>query len=80
MSLPMYVLRRAASDLSSALYDPAGQDVTVHIRSPQSDDRTSSQQAAFIQLGHADDLANREQLTYRQLVELLLKAEKVVTL
>lgn len=76
----MYLLRLSVSDLPSALYDPACKDVTIHIRSPQSDDHTASQQAAFIQVAQADGLANGERLTYRQLVELLLKAEKVVTL
>lgn len=80
MSLPMYLLRRSASNLSSALYDPACKDVTIHIRNPQSDDHTASQRAAFIQVGHADCLPNSDQLTYRQLLELVLKAEKVVTL
>lgn len=76
----MYLLRRSASNLSSALYDPACKDVTIYIGSPQSDDHTASQQAAFIQVGHAESLPNRDQLTYRQLVELVVKAEKVVTL
>jgi hypothetical protein len=76
----MYLLRRSASSLSSALYDPTWKDITVQITNPQSDDHLASQQAAFIHVGHADGLPNREQLTYRQLVELILKAEKVVTL
>ena len=80
MSLPMYLLRRSASSLSSALYDPTCKDVTIHIRSPESDDQPASQQTAVIQVGHADCLPDRHQLTYGQLVELLLKAEKVVTL
>jgi hypothetical protein len=80
MSLPMYLLRRSTSNLSSALYDPTCKDITVYITNPQSDNHIASQQAAFIQGGHADCLPNREPLTYRQLVELILKAEKVVTL
>jgi hypothetical protein len=76
----MYLLRRSSSHLSSALYDPTWKDITVHITIPQSDDHLASQQAAFIRVGHGDRLPNREQLTYRQLVELILKAEKVVTL
>lgn len=80
MSLPMYLLRHSASNLSSALYVPTNKDITVHIAKPQSDNHPASQQAAFIQVGNADGLRNREPLTYKQLLELVLNADKVVTL
>ena len=80
MSLSMYLLRHEASSLSSALYAPEKRNISVHVINPQSDDPVGSQQVAFIHVGKEDSLTNRDQLTYAQLLELVLKAEKVVTL
>ena len=80
MSLPVYVLRRSASSVSSALYSSEKRPLSVRIIEPQSDDHFSSQKAAFIQVGNEDSVNNGEQLTYRQLLDLVLEADKVVTL
>ena len=80
MSLPVYVLRRSPASISSALYSSEKRTLSVRIIEPQSDDHVPSQKAAFIQAGNEDSGSNREQLTYRQLLNLVLEAEKVVTL
>jgi hypothetical protein len=76
----MYVLRRSASSVSAALYVPERNNISVRLIETQSDDQCSPRKAAFIQIGNEDSLKNGEQLTYRQLVELVCTAEKVVTL
>ena len=80
MSLPMYLLRRSLSNVSNALYSPGERDITVHIIKPQLDSHFSSEQAALLQVTDEDSLENGHELTYAQLLELILKAEKVVTL
>jgi hypothetical protein len=80
MSFPVYVLRRSVSSVSSALYSSEKRNISVRIIQPQSDNHISSQKAAFIQVGNEDSGSHGEQLTYGQLLNLLLEAEKVVTL
>jgi hypothetical protein len=80
MSLPLYLLRRATPNISSALYVPEKRDLSVHIINSQSDDHSSSQQAAFMKIGDGDSLTQRDLLTYAQLLELVVNAEKVVIL
>lgn len=80
MSLPLYLLRRTAPNISSALYIPEKKDLSVHIINSQSDDHGGSQQADFVQIKEEDGLTQRDPLTYAQLLELVLKAEKVVIL
>ena len=76
MSHPLYVLRHAVSGVSPALYSPDKRDVAVRVIEPRSDNHVSSETAAFLQVGEADG----KPVTYVQLLELILNAQKVVTL
>lgn len=76
MSLPLYLLRHSVSGVSPALYSPDKRDLAVRIITPQSDTQEASETAAFIQSREADG----EPVTYVQLLELILSAQKVVTL
>jgi hypothetical protein len=76
MSLPLYVLRHSVSSVSPALYASENRDLSVHIIESRLDDHVSSETAAFLHLGKE----HGEPGTYRQLLELILTAKKVVTL
>lgn len=80
MALPMYLLRRPAKRVSSALYSTEKDKIVVRLREVQPDDPASSQEAAVMQIGNENSLANEQPLNYRQLLELVLHTEKVVTL
>jgi hypothetical protein len=80
MSLPLYLLRRSASQVSSALYSPEQRDLSVCIIDPRVDNQSSSQKDAVIHVSHENALKNGSVLTYTQLVDLVIKAEKVVIL
>ena len=79
MALPMYLLRRSAASVSPALYYPDKEKILVRIIESQAHNHSSSHQAAFVQVGK-DNLMNEQPLTYAQLLKLVLKSEKVVTL
>jgi hypothetical protein len=76
MSRPLYVLRHTISGVSPALYSPDKRDRAVRLIERRSDTHVSSETAAFLQISEEDG----EPVTYGQLLELILNAQKVVTL
>jgi hypothetical protein len=80
MSSPLYLLRHSLRSIPSALYAPENRTQSVRIIKSQSEDHFSSCKDACIRIGMEDALESSEQLMYTELLELVLKADKVVTL
>lgn len=80
MSPPLYLLRRSTSSISSALYTPDNRNALVYITKSLSGNRSGVPKAGFLQIGIEEGLTTDEPLTYAKLLEILLKADKVVTL
>lgn len=80
MSLPLYLLRRPAANVSSALYIQDDRDRSVCFIMPKSDDNSLSHKAVFITVGDEGFLQGGKKLEYADLLELLLKENRVVTL
>lgn len=80
MSLPLYLLRHSVLTVSSALYSPENSDRSVQMVESPSGNQISSHHAVVIQGGKKEHPNNGEPMTYTQLLELLLTADKVVTL
>ena len=72
----MYLLRHSAASISPALYDPDKEQLAVRILEFHPDNHSASHQAAFIQIGNEDSPSNKQQLNYRQLLELVLNLRK----
>lgn len=80
MSLPIYLLRRSPSTLPSALYPPQNKEILVLIIAPLSESHASSHEAVSLQLKDAGHFINGQGFTYKKLLELVLAADKAVTL
>ena len=80
MSSPVYLLRHSESCISPALYSPEESVHSLRIVTSQLENQSTLGIAGFVQRGLQEKLSNEERITYRQLLELLLTAEKVVTL
>lgn len=80
MSLPLYLLRHSPANVSSALYVLESTERSVQIIAPQSQNHSVSEKTPFLQIGHEDYLKDGEHLTYAQLLERVLQADKVVIL
>lgn len=80
MSLPLYLLRHSVMNVSAALYSPENRNLSVQIVGSLSGNEDSSNNAVAIQGGNKESTNNGALLTYTQLLELLLTADKVVTL
>ena len=76
MSLPLYLLRHPKSSVSSCLLSSDHDRISVLLGEYPS----SSQQVATIQYGDVKPVPMEQALTYKELLEVLLKAGKVVTL
>jgi len=76
MSLPLYVLRHSESNLSPALYTPENRNLSVCIIESRLEDPVSSETAAYFHNGEEHGQSG----TYKQLLELIFTAKKVVTL
>lgn len=76
MSLPLYLLRHPKSNVSSCLISLDHHRVSVLLEECPS----SSQQVATIEYGDVKPVPTEQALTYKELLEVLLKAGKVVTL
>lgn len=80
LSAPLYLLRHPAHTLSPALYSP--QDVTASVLLLETTPHSpiSPRFAATLQSGERSRVPIARQLSYGQLLELIIQAEKVVTL
>jgi len=76
MSLPLYILRHSVSSLSPVLYTAENIDCSVSIITSRLEDPVSSETTAFFHCGQEPGQSG----TYRQLLELIFTATKVVTL
>ena len=80
LSAPLYLLRHPAHTLSSALYSPQEVTASVLLLETTPHSPLSPQVAATLQSEERSHLPIARQLTYEQLLELIIQAEKVVTL
>jgi hypothetical protein len=80
MSLPIYLLRRCPSTISSCLYPPQNNERSVLLLEPLVEDQSASRDKVSLASQDAGHFKNGERFTYRQLLDLVLKADKAVTL
>jgi hypothetical protein len=80
MSSLVYVLRHPTRMLSSSLYLPNGSPaLTLGVETAVAV-ATPAQPAEVLHAGKSSRVTTGERLTYRQLLELLIEATKVITL
>lgn len=80
MPLPLYLLRRPAASIPSALYTSTYGDRSISLAMPQSNDPALQEEAVFLTVGHQGPFQEKEQFSYKELLKLVLQAERVVTL
>ena len=80
LSAPLYLLRHPAHTLSPALYAPQDVTASVFVLEATPDSPLSPQFATTLQSGERSHVPIGQRLTYAQLLELIIQAEKVVTL
>ena len=80
MSSPLYLIRHPVSTLSPALYSNQDLDVSACTLKPSIDLPLCNLQMVTIQSTQGTAAVTEETLTYGQLLDMLIRAEKVITL
>ena len=79
MSSHLYLIRHPVSTLSPALYSNQDLGVSAYTLKPSIDLPLCQLQMVTIQSIQGTDAVTEETLTYGQLLDMLIRAEKVIT-
>lgn len=80
MSSFLYLIRHPVSTLSPALYSNQDLDVSACTLKPSIDLPLCNLQMVAVHSTQGTDAVREETLTYGQLLDMLIRAEKVITL
>jgi hypothetical protein len=79
MSSPLYLIRYPVSTLSPALYSNQDLDVSACTLKPSINLPSCNLQMVTIHSTQGTDAVTEETLTYGQLLDMLMRVEKVIT-
>ena len=80
MSFPLYLIRHSVHTLSPGLYSSKDLNVSACTLKTSIDSPFSEQQAATFRSTHGDDSVKKQTMTYEHLLDVIMRASKVIIL